>query len=127
MTPCLRRWLGALAACVLGSVVAAAEAEQIIFPGKPAPVAAPEGGGLGHFTLVAALVLAAGGAWLLWRGKRLGTRNAGGHNLVIAETRSLGNRQFLVVATYEDKKFLLGICPDRIALLAPLHEEKTRP
>ncbi len=126
MIPCLRRPLAALAACVLASAVAAAEDDQVIFPGKAAPLAPPAGGGLGHFTLVAGLALAAAGGWLLWRGKRLGTRSAGGQALVIAETRSLGNRQYLVVATYEEKKFLLGICPDRIALLAPLHEEKPK-
>jgi flagellar protein FliO/FliZ len=40
--------------------------------------------------------------------------------LAIAETKSLGNRQYLVVASYEDKKFLLSVCPGRIELLTPL-------
>ena len=40
--------------------------------------------------------------------------------LAIAETRSLGNRQYLVVAAYDGRKFLLGVCPGRIEMLAPL-------
>ena len=40
--------------------------------------------------------------------------------LTVAETRSLGNRQYLVVADYEGRKFLLGVCPGRIDLLSSL-------
>ena len=40
--------------------------------------------------------------------------------LVIDETKSLGSRQYLVVASYEGKKLLLGVCPGRIDLLTPL-------
>jgi flagellar protein FliO/FliZ len=32
----------------------------------------------------------------------------------------LGNRQFLVVAEYEDRKMLIGVCPGRIDYLATL-------
>jgi flagellar protein FliO/FliZ len=60
---------------------------------------------------------------MLWRGR------AGGMNqfsrvprqLAVEETRSLGNRQFLVVASYQDKKFLIGVCPGRIDLLSALN------
>ena len=38
----------------------------------------------------------------------------------MAETRPLGNRQYLVVAAYDEKRYLLGVCPGRIELLAPL-------
>ena len=54
-------------------------------------------------------------------GKRTGaplSRDA--RQLAIQETRSLGNRQYLVVASYEDKKFLLGVTPGRIEMLTPL-------
>jgi flagellar protein FliO/FliZ len=40
--------------------------------------------------------------------------------LAIDETRSLGNKQYLVVASYEGKKFLIGVCPGRIDMLSPL-------
>ncbi len=40
--------------------------------------------------------------------------------LIIAETRPLGNRQFLIVAEYENRKMLLGVCPGRIDYLSTL-------
>jgi flagellar protein FliO/FliZ len=50
--------------------------------------------------------------------------------LAVDETRSLGNRQYLVVASYEGKKFLLGVCPGRIEMLSALDgsgvKEKSR-
>jgi flagellar protein FliO/FliZ len=42
------------------------------------------------------------------------------HKLQIEETRSLGNRQYLVVAVYEGQKLLLGVTPGQIQLLTPL-------
>ena len=44
----------------------------------------------------------------------------GDRKLNIAETRMLGNRQFLVVAQYEDRKMLIGVCPGRIDYLCTL-------
>ena len=70
--------------------------------------------------LVAALLLAAAGGWLFWRGRTQPRGAISARNLAIAETKSLGNRQYLVVATYEDKKFLLSVCPGRIELLTAL-------
>jgi flagellar protein FliO/FliZ len=47
---------------------------------------------------------------------------------VIEETRSLGNRQYLIVAAYEEKKLLLGVTPGRIKLLCDLPtDEDTGP
>ena len=74
--------------------------------------------------LFGALALAAGGAWWLWRSRThacLGSRS--GHRLAIEETRSLGNRQYLVVAAYEGKKLLLGVTPGRIKLLSELSDD----
>lgn len=128
----LLRWLRALGvvAVVLAFAIAAVAAptadDQVIVPNsesaKPAsPGAAP---GNGMFTAVAVLLLAGAGAWLVWRGRqgKLTNLNRQGRKLEIEETRPLGNRQYLVVATYQDKKFLLGVCPGRIDLLAPLHD-----
>jgi flagellar protein FliO/FliZ len=70
------------------------------------------------FLVVGAL---AGGLWFMrnwaafFRGQPKGPRR-----LNIAETRMLGNRQFLIVAEYDDKKILLGVCPGRIDYLCPL-------
>ena len=69
-----------------------------------------------------ALAAAGVGGWLLWRQRRspsgIAARDA--RKLAIAETRSLGNRQYLVVADYDGRKFLLGVCPGRIDLLSAL-------
>lgn len=79
--------------------------------------------GTGPLTMIGVIVLGGAGAWLLWRGRAGGLKQFSRVNrqLAIEETRSLGNRQFLVVASYQDKKFLIGVCPGRIDLLSPLH------
>lgn len=100
----------------------AAEDERVIVPGAsrtetPAKAAAS---GMGSVTLVLGIALAAAGGWLVWRNRR-GTPIGRDHRLLaIDETRSLGNRQYLVVASYENRKFLIGVCPGRIDLLSPL-------
>ena len=74
-------------------------------------------------TLYLALLLAlfAGGAYLLRNGFTIfQPRAKGARKLQISETRMLGNRQFLVVAEYEDRKMLIGVCPGRIDYLATL-------
>ena len=79
--------------------------------------------------LVLALLLAAGGAWLLLR-RRAGPGFLAGrsaHKLQIEETRSLGNRQYLVVAVYEGQKLLLGVTPGQIQLLTPLSAGEGKP
>lgn len=116
------------AALLLGQAVAFGQAAS------PAPSALPSpppvdllGRGTGgtaqvviYFLLIVAL-LAAG--LVLTRGGGLRFRPAGGkiaRKLVISETRSLGGRQYLVVAEYEEKKMLLGVCPGRIDYLSTL-------
>ena len=102
----------------------AAEDDKVIFPGSaraevPAKAA---GGGVNSITLVLGLALAGVGGWLVWRNRRGVPLGRDNRLLAVDETRSLGNRQYLVVASYEDKKFLLGVCPGRIDLIAPLHD-----
>lgn len=108
----------------------AADDNKVIYPGgasaSSTSIAAPAAPSLGNMTLVLGVALAAVGAWFVWRGRRSAPLGRDTNRLSVGETRSLGNRQFLVVATYEDKKFLLGVCPGRIDLLAPLHDEKPR-
>jgi flagellar protein FliO/FliZ len=109
--------------------------ETVLYPkgSGAAPVAAPTprvDSGYGASTLlVVALLLAAGGAWLLLR-RRAGPGFLAGrsaHKLQIEETRSLGNRQFLVVAVYEGQKVLLGVTPGQIQLLTPLSAGEGKP
>jgi flagellar protein FliO/FliZ len=78
------------------------------------------------------LALCAGGAgWWWWR-RRTGqplTRGVRERQIQIEESRPLGNRQYLVVASVGPKKFLLGITPGSIQMLTPLEsaqeEEKS--
>ena len=110
----------------------AADDNTIITPGT-AHVDAPSkatGAGLGSTSLLLGIALAGAGGWMVWRnrhGKPIGREMRA---LAIDESRSLGNRQYLIVASYEDKKFLIGVCPGRIELLSPLDgtapKEKSR-
>jgi flagellar protein FliO/FliZ len=81
--------------------------------------------GMGPVTLVGALLLACAGGWLLLRGRKISLPARSARKLAIDETRSLGSRQYLVVASYEGKKLLLGVCPGRIDLLTPLDDSST--
>ena len=101
---------------------AVATAGEVIYPRSAAASAgAAADSGRGYNTvLIAALLMAGAGGWLFWRGRTAPGGVAALRKLAIAETKSLGNRQYLVVATYEDKKYLLGVCPGRIDLLTPL-------
>lgn len=94
--------------------------------GTPSPIVAPSPG-LGTPTLVVALVCAAAGAWFVWKGRRQPGLRAAKGNLTVAESRSLGNRQYLVVAAYGKQKFLIGVCAGRISLLSPLDDSSNPP
>jgi len=100
----------------------AKDAGAVIFPHGTETRAEPVAGrGPGYAgILTAAALLAGAGGWLVWRNRVAPGRTINVRKLAIAETKSLGNRQYLVVATYEDRKFLLGVCPGRIDLLTPL-------
>jgi flagellar protein FliO/FliZ len=109
--------------------------DTVLYPQGSAttPIAVPTpraDAGYGASTLlVVALLLAAGGVWLLLR-RRAGPGFLAGrsaHKLQIEETRSLGNRQYLVVAVYGDKKLLLGVTPGQIQLLTPLSPGEGKP
>jgi len=111
-----------LTVCLLPGVAAAADDNTVIVPGasKPAPSAPTLGSSFNTLTLVLGVAMAAVGGWLVLRNRRAGAAPRDTRALALEETRSLGNRQFLVVASYEGKKFLIGVCPGRIELVAPL-------
>jgi flagellar protein FliO/FliZ len=101
----------------------AAAPATVIYPGTPpaADSRPREGAGISVTAAVFIIGCAGLGGWLWWKGRGGGPGNVrGDRKLAIAETRPLGNRQYLVVAAYEGKKYLLGVCPGRIDLLAPL-------
>jgi flagellar protein FliO/FliZ len=102
----------------------AADENTVISPRASAggaPGAAPAAP-LNSLSLLAAVVLAATGGWIYWKNRRGTPLGRDRRALAVDETRSLGNRQFLVVASYEGRKFLLGVCPGRIDLLANLDD-----
>lgn len=120
---------GALFSAGAGSAFAADD-DKVIFPGsspKSETISVPKGGSLNTVTLLVALALAAGGGWLVWRNRRGTSGPRGTQSLAVEETRPLGNRQYLVVASYEGKKFLLGVCPGQINLLSPLTNSADEP
>jgi len=127
-----RRLVGLLVLVCCGAMTLAAAApadqNQVIVPqhaGVKANEPANSSSLPGPFTAIAVLVLAGVGGWLIWRGRAggVGSFSRTSRQLNVEETRSLGGRQFLVVASYQNKKFLLGVCPGHIDLLSPLHED----
>ena len=108
-----------------------AKADPVIYPRGSAPAEAPASvtqAGSNSSLYLAVVLLAGAGGWWLWLKRRGGVRSAlaGGAHLKIAESKSLGSRQYLVVADYDGKKFLLGVCPGSIELLTPLDDGKAK-
>lgn len=105
-----------------------ASPDQIIYPKnspeRPAGAPLEKSSSISSMlSLLAALALAAAGAWILIQRRQSGPLSARGQRrLQIEETRPLGGRQYLIVANYDGKKFLLGVTPGRINLLTPLDE-----
>lgn len=114
-----------------GGLLAASAADdsQVIYPkgtpGAAVPAAKP-GEGFGIATVLGVVLLGGAGGWMLWRGRKVNVGGRDARLLAIDETRPLGNRQYLVVASYEGKKLLLGVCPGRIELLASLTGDATK-
>ncbi len=97
--------------------------ETVIYPADAsAPVAEHPGGGGGTW-LFAVAVFGATGAFFYWRKTRARPSPHRAASLMVEETRALGNRQFLVVAVCQGQRFLLGVAPGSIQLLAPLGEK----
>jgi flagellar protein FliO/FliZ len=130
----MKRRLGMLAAALVAAAGLAhaqsdakvnptRDANAVLLPhaAEPSPAAKIASASDGTTTVILVCVLGAAGGWMLWnRIRTRGPAALGGRQLTIAETKSLGNRQFLVVASYQDQKFLLGVCPGRIDLLSSL-------
>ena len=105
--------------------------DELIYPRGSAPAGVPaaaDSHGPGSGLILATALLAAVGGWWLWQKRRgsfrLGAASAA--RLAIVESRSLGSRQYLVVADYDGRKFLLGVCPGSIQMLTPLDGEKAK-
>jgi flagellar protein FliO/FliZ len=117
----MRRALILLAGMAL-SLSARADDKALEYFGQAHPAEAPvhAAEGMGALTLVGIVLLGGAGAWLLLRGRKIQLPSRVARRLVIDETKSLGSRQYLVVASYEGKKMLLGVCPGRIDLITAL-------
>ncbi len=115
-----------LAGLLLAFATRLPAADEVLYPHAAATAGAPDGAGgsPAWSAAVAVVVLAGAGAWLLWQRRRGPGRAAGLRNLSVAETRPLGNRQYLVVAAYGEEKFLIGVCPGQLNLLAKLGPAK---
>jgi flagellar protein FliO/FliZ len=122
------RILSAMSAYALAASAShAGDGQAIYSPGGVSSPVSPIHGdpGMGAVTVVGTMLLACAGAWLLLKGRKLPFPGRVVKKLSIDETRSLGSRQYLVVASYEGKKMLLGVCPGRIDLLTPLSGQDT--
>jgi len=126
--------LGALPLILFVSPVRSLAQDAVIYPRSAATAsaeipAAARSAGSNATLLLLALAAAGAGGWLLWRQRRSpqGLNGRDARKLAIAESRSLGNRQYLVVADYDGRKFLLGVCPGRIDLLSPLEGNPPSP
>ncbi len=109
-------------------VIFGADDARVIFPagsGAAATDAGAHNTSSGALTIFGVLLLAVAGGWLLWKNRQRVVASGEVGRLAVTETKSLGNRQFLVVASYDGKKFLLGVCPGRIELLSPLTDPTT--
>jgi flagellar protein FliO/FliZ len=122
--------LNALAALALLTAPVRAE-EATPAPVVPEAVAArtpaaypiaPSGGSSQLAVYLLLLIALLGGGFYVMRNgfAFLQPKAKGPRKLDISETRMLGNRQFLIVAEYENRKMLLGVCPGRIEYLCTL-------
>ncbi len=96
--------------------------ETLLYPsGSPdspeAPRAAPGGSGA-TWVFTVLVIAAAAGVWY-WR-RRNGSPSRKHGLIAIEDTRPLGNRQFLVVASCDGRRFLLGVAAGNIQLLSTL-------
>jgi len=116
-----------LGCCVAGATLV--RAETVVTGSLQTSSSGTVPGGLGISVvgyILTIFLLIAAAAMVLVRNGFFGVLRGGGKvekKLHIEETRSLGHRQYLVVAEYEGRRFLLGVCPGRIDYLSGLERE----
>jgi len=123
------RWRNAVLGALAAFAADVRAAGDVLYPRGVSPAGSPAAGpmGAGFSTWIVAGICASAGAWLLWRSRKHSAGLPAKGKLSVAETKSLGNRQYLVVAGYGRQKFLVGVCVGRISLLAELNEEPRPP
>ncbi len=113
------------------SAPGALDPDRILYPsdnrsGSAAPSERSASGGGSVLLFVALVGIGAAGLWL-WRRRNPASLVKRGAGIVIEDTRALGNRQFLVVAGVDGRRFLLGVAPGSIRLLSPLDSASGEP
>ena len=76
--------------------------------------------------VLAFLGLLGAGAYFLThynRGRKIRSTLSGEGKIIVADTCSLGNKQFLVVAQYGTEKYLIGVSPSSISYLSRLSSD----
>ena len=131
----LVRWLTVVVGCVVmetTQLMHAAEpvstarvGETLLYPagGPTADGAAPATPAATSATWVFVVLvgMTAGAVWF-WR-RRQPSKPGRRGNIQIEDTRALGNRQFLVVASCDGRRFLLGVAAGGIQMLSPLDSQ----
>ena len=125
------RWLILVVGCAVletAQLMPAAEplpvaraGDTVLYPAASGASAAPTAGAASSSsTLVLVLVIGVtAGAFWYWRRRQPGPLGRRG-TIQIEDTRPLGNRQFLVVASCDGRRFLLGVAAGGIQMLSPL-------
>ena len=113
------------------SLFAEESAKEVFYPAaETAAVVAPHSAGGAFLTSVFYLLFLAAMAtvaWYVWRKKVIPNQGKAAfttETIEIGATRSLGNRQFLVVAKIGGKELLLGVGPGFINKLETLKNEE---
>ena len=95
--------------------------------GTPSANSATGVGSLGT-TFLVLVAFCGAGYYLLRRHPGFAANFKGAaRKLTVSESRSLGNRQFLVVVEYESERMLLGVTPGKIDYLCPLRGPQGEP
>ncbi|MCC5834391.1 MAG: flagellar biosynthetic protein FliO [Opitutales bacterium] len=66
--------------------------------------------------IILLFILAVPLVWILWR-KRMPRAVGGNRKLNISESCMVGPRQFIIVASYENERILIGVSPGQINYL----------
>ena len=119
---------------VLTPIMAGIEAHAGRIPAWPSDstslIAATQGPGLEAWVQLLGMLLLllgifAAAAWGIKRWRLLPQLREGGHYLKVLETRSLGQRNSLLVVQYQSRKFLVGSGSNGVHLIGDLSNESS--
>jgi|GEM_PF-2093028 len=115
-------WLGA------ATPTAPRSADTVIFPQPVEPTVARPADSPSTGYIVFVVLCLGGGAWLWFRAKGKGrSLKTTGSEILIEETRPLGNRQYLVLTSCRGRSFLIGVSQGRIDLVSEVPSSDPAP